>query len=50
MRDRVIPGRDESAARARAQPYFDRMREGCTERDDPRRPSSELFPPWSRSA
>jgi cytosine/adenosine deaminase-related metal-dependent hydrolase len=50
MRDRVIPGRDESAVRVRAQAYFDRMREGYTDRDYLRRPSAELFPPSFRSA
>ncbi|MEV0583661.1 amidohydrolase family protein [Nonomuraea sp. NPDC050310] len=44
MRDRVIPGVDESAMRERAQDYFDRMKAAYSERDHLRRPGAELFP------
>ena len=49
MRDRSIPGQDEPAARARAQAYFDRMRDAYSGRDHRHRPPDELFPPSFRT-
>ncbi|NRQ33670.1 amidohydrolase family protein [Nonomuraea sp. NN258] len=50
MRDRVIPGVDEAAFTARAQAYFERMKDAYSVRDEQRRPADELFPPSFRVA
>jgi cytosine/adenosine deaminase-related metal-dependent hydrolase len=52
LRDRVLQGagsQDEAAARARAQAYFDRMRDAYSNRDYLRRTPQELFPPSFRA-
>lgn len=45
MQDRVIPGIDTAAVRARLATYYATMKAGYSERDYLRRPTGEIFPP-----